>query len=57
MRRFWLLLHSPFQYHDRISENPERRNLAFIKDPDGYWIEILNNIHSGQFADWPGNQQ
>ncbi|EFN55203.1 hypothetical protein CHLNCDRAFT_134426 [Chlorella variabilis] len=33
------------------------RNLAFIKDPDGYWIEILNNIHSGQFADWPGNQQ
>lgn len=26
------------------------KNIAFIKDPDGYWIEILNAKHSRQFA-------
>jgi len=25
------------------------KGIAFIKDPDGYWIEILNADHSGSF--------
>ncbi|KAL4439269.1 hypothetical protein ABPG77_004171 [Micractinium sp. CCAP 211/92] len=33
------------------------RNLAFIKDPDGYWIEILTPGNAQQFIDWPGNNQ
>lgn len=26
------------------------KGLAFIKDPDGYWIEILNGENSKQFV-------
>ena len=26
--------------------------IAFIRDPDGYWIEILNADNSRQFANW-----
>ncbi|KAL4428384.1 hypothetical protein ABPG75_002473 [Micractinium tetrahymenae] len=33
------------------------RNLAFVKDPDGYWIEILTPDNAQQFIDWPGNKQ
>lgn len=28
------------------------QGLAFIKDPDGYWIEILNPAVSGALAAW-----
>ena len=36
---------------------PAFRNLAFVKDPDGYWIEILTPDNSAQFADWPANNE
>jgi len=29
------------------------RGLAFIKDPDGYWVEILNAKNCRQFSNWP----
>eukprot|EP01023_Acetabularia_acetabulum_P040026 TRINITY_DN386_c0_g1_i1.p2 TRINITY_DN386_c0_g1~~TRINITY_DN386_c0_g1_i1.p2 ORF type:complete len:229 (-),score=29.83 TRINITY_DN386_c0_g1_i1:287-973(-) len=28
------------------------KSLAFIQDPDGYWIEILNPQVSGAFVEW-----
>ena len=28
------------------------QNLAFIKDPDGYWIEILEASNAAQFVNW-----
>lgn len=28
------------------------KGLAFIKDPDGYWIEVLNAKSSRQFHEW-----
>jgi len=28
------------------------QGLAFVKDPDGYWIEILNPAVSGALAAW-----
>jgi len=31
-------------------DDGKMKGLAFIKDPDGYWIEILNPQESGQFA-------
>ena len=31
------------------------RNLAFITDPDGYWIEILEPSNAAQFVNWAGN--
>ena len=32
------------------------KGIAFIKDPDGYWIEVLNPAKADQFADWIGNK-
>jgi len=32
------------------------KGLAFIKDPDGYWIEVLNAAKSREIPDWPGNK-
>ena len=26
------------------------KGLAFVRDPDGYWVEILNAQHSRQLA-------
>jgi hypothetical protein len=40
-----------------LCEPPGCSNIAFIKDPDGYWIEILSPDNSPQFVNWPGNQQ
>ena len=31
---------------------PAHRNLAFVKDPDGYWIEILTPDNAPQFVNW-----
>lgn len=31
------------------------KNLAFIKDPDGYWIEVLESGNAEQLVHWPGN--
>jgi hypothetical protein len=28
------------------------RNLAFIKDPDGYWIEVLTPDNAETFVQW-----
>lgn len=28
------------------------KNLAFIKDPDGYWVEILEQANAKVFVDW-----
>ena len=28
------------------------KGLAFIRDPDGYWIEVLNAKHSRGFHNW-----
>ncbi|GAB4819133.1 hypothetical protein N2152v2_006179 [Parachlorella kessleri] len=33
------------------------KNIAFIKDPDGYWIEILAADNAEGLVNWPGNQQ
>ena len=32
------------------------RNLAFIVDPDGHWVEILTPDNAEQFVGWAGNQ-
>ena len=32
------------------------KGIAFIKDPDGYWIEVLAPTSCVQFVDWPGNK-
>lgn len=32
------------------------KGLAFVKDPDGYWIEVLNAKAMRAFTDWPGPQ-
>lgn len=31
------------------------QNLAFIKDPDGYWIEVLQTSGVEALVHWPGN--
>lgn len=31
------------------------KNLAFIKDPDGYWIEVLERNNAEMLVHWPGN--
>lgn len=28
------------------------KNLAFIRDPDGYWVEILEAANAAMFVDW-----
>lgn len=33
------------------------KGIAFIKDPDNYWIEVLNAAKTDAFADWPGNKE
>ena len=33
------------------------KNIAFIKDPDGYWIEILETANAKTFVDWADNCQ
>lgn len=33
------------------------RNIAFVKDPDGYWIEILTPNNSQMFVEWGQEQQ
>ncbi|KAG7673980.1 hypothetical protein Ndes2526B_g02543 [Nannochloris sp. 'desiccata'] len=33
------------------------RNLAFIKDPDGYWIEILEPGNAPALVNWAGNDE
>ena len=33
------------------------KNLAFIKDPDGYWVEILEQGNAKVFVDWANNCQ
>jgi lactoylglutathione lyase len=30
-------------------------NLGFIKDPDGYWIEVLETGNAPELVDWAGN--
>jgi len=32
------------------------KNLAFIKDPDGYWVEILEAANAAMFVDWPPSE-
>ena len=34
-----------FSYHDG-----NMKGLAFIKDPDGYWVEILSAKNSAKFS-------
>lgn len=31
------------------------KNLAFIQDPDGYWVEILEQGNAQTFVDWADN--
>jgi lactoylglutathione lyase len=31
-------------------DDGKMKGLAFVKDPDGYWIEILNPAASGALA-------
>ncbi|GLI58773.1 hypothetical protein VaNZ11_000526 [Volvox africanus] len=33
-------------------DDGKMKGLAFVRDPDGYWIEILNAENSRQFATW-----
>lgn len=33
-------------------DDGKMKGLAFVKDPDGYWIEILNPAASGALAKW-----
>lgn len=33
-------------------DDGKMKGLAFVKDPDGYWIEILNPAASGALANW-----
>ncbi|KAG1666438.1 hypothetical protein FOA52_015108 [Chlamydomonas sp. UWO 241] len=37
-------------------EDGKMKGIAFIKDPDGYWIEVLCPAKSAAFTAWPGNQ-
>ena len=37
-------------------QDGKMKGIAFIKDPDGYWIEVLNPANADAFADWPGNK-
>lgn len=34
-----------FSYNYTLPSIGKMKGLAFIKDPDGYWIEILNPNH------------
>lgn len=31
-------------------------NIAFVKDPDGYWIEILTEKNAQMFVEWGKDQ-
>ena len=33
------------------------QGLAFVKDPDGYWIEVLAPNSMRAMTRWPGNQE
>ncbi|KAG2496836.1 hypothetical protein HYH03_005241 [Edaphochlamys debaryana] len=33
-------------------DDGKMKDIAFIKDPDGYWIEILNADNARKFANW-----
>jgi lactoylglutathione lyase len=37
-------------------DDGKMRNLAFIKDPDGYWIEILEPGNAPALVNWAGNE-
>ena len=39
------LVNFPISYIDSVPSLliGKMRNIAFVQDPDGYWIEILNN--------------
>lgn len=36
-------------------QDGKMKDLAFIADPDGYWIEILDPNNADQVVNWPGN--
>lgn len=38
-------------------QDGKMKNLAFIADPDGYWIEILEQGNAPGLVRWPGNEQ
>ena len=41
----------------RPLQDGKMKGLAFVKDPDGYWIEILSNKELEMVVNWPGNQE
>jgi len=36
-------------------DDGKMKNLAFIKDPDGYWIEVLTPANAEALVHWAGN--
>lgn len=38
-------------------DDGKMKNLAFVKDPDGYWIEILEPGNAAALVNWPANAE
>lgn len=49
-------LQQPFYDFVHCGAAGKMKGIAFIKDPDGYWIEVLAPTSCVQFVDWPGNK-
>ena len=50
------LCQQPFYDFVHCGAAGKMKGIAFIKDPDGYWIEVLAPTSCVQFVDWPGNK-
>lgn len=38
-------------------QDGKMKNIAFIRDPDSYWIELLTTSNSEMLVHWEGNKQ